>query len=80
MVRWVTIPSSPPEETAAQRHKSLEVPQDTLKGILMGNKGQNWRVSGDWGSYGAFSQAEFELTAEYPSGSALKQLTPRSRI
>lgn len=43
-------------------------------------EGQNWRVSGDWGSYGAFSQAEFELTAEYPSGSALKQLTPRSRI
>lgn len=39
MVRWVTIPSSPPEETAAQRHKSLEVPQDTLKGILMGNRG-----------------------------------------
>lgn len=28
-------------------------------------EGQNWRVSGDWGSYGAFSQAEFELTAEF---------------
>lgn len=39
LVRWVTIPSSPPEETAAQKHRSLEVPQDTLKGILTGNGG-----------------------------------------